>query len=587
LTQHSALSCAILGFASAVGAVAFLIFYVLDFTLGIDVAHSKLSRRVGTSLCLLFVLISILLTTGLISKEARKVIRLVFVYLVGLNPAVADLFRPLDGMGYDLIIMSSSMLAVAGTARLTHKEGATWLVIVAGSYFFVQAFFFGSLGVDQELIGMKNSKFVGQDRFQAYVQILQAAGFAYLILRAMEARERVLFKRERQIAKSAEERLHLLQSIGHDLRQPLTAINLHCDLARAAFLEQNLPKHDASLSVVQQNLEVMNMELTQITEIAEAGREAADFADQAVDLLLILNQLSLAFSERARLASINLVLDEGGLDRVAVRSNTVLVRKIFTNLLHNAFKYTEPVSRIQPNRIGLRVSMAKDAVAVSVHDTGIGIAESKLSRIWEPFFQIANPERNRDRGFGLGLAHVKAAIDRLPDHSIAVESHVDRGTTFTVCMPLADVEELDVALAKSECDASDEAMSIAGSFVMVLEDDVVLRQALVQALHQFEARAVSAHDLASARLLYSKLEVPPDVVIVDHRLPDGNGREFILEINKSCADNSEVGPQIIYLSGEHSSALNLSGLVNTTLVRKPIDFAMLKRAVYEALRRAE
>jgi two-component system, sensor histidine kinase len=486
----------------------------------------------------------------------------------------------------DTLAFGVVLLTVAASTRLNHKNAILWLCVSLGMYYLVQFKMFvlqiGPYDTNQKV----NFQQV-IDPVKVNLQVLQTGLIAYCMFRINDARERKLFLRELTFVKSAEERLQFLQSIGHDLRQPLTAITLHCDFARKAFYRQDETGLNNSIDIVQQNLIVLNSELMQITEIAEIAQEAAAFPLHIVDLNLMLRSLQRSFALRAEDAGILLTYANLKTSALGVFSNEILLRKVFTNLIHNALKYTEVSTRGVVKSVHISVANLGESAVVKFIDTGSGINPDKLSQIWEPFFQIANPERNRDRGFGLGLAHVKAAIDRLPEHSISVESHVDRGTTFTVCMPLADVEELDLALANSALEASDEAISISGSFVMVLEDDVVLRQALVQALHQFEARAVSAHDLASARLLYSKLEVPPDVVIVDHRLPDGNGREFILEINKLCATNAEVGPQIIYLSGEHSSALNLSGLVNTTLVRKPVDFAMLKRAVYAALRRAE
>jgi two-component system, sensor histidine kinase len=120
---------------------------------------------------------------------------------------------------------------------------------------------------------------------------------------------------------------------------------------------------------------------------------------------------------------------------------------------------------------------------------------------------------------------------------------------------------------------------ISGILVFIVEDDAVLRLALIQALQQAGTLTSAASDLSSARELYRNMELVPDVLIVDHRLPDGNGRDFILEINSHSIKFGLSVPPVIYLTGEHSSAWELDDLQNVTLLRKPTDIQTLVRTI--------
>jgi two-component system sensor histidine kinase/response regulator len=110
----------------------------------------------------------------------------------------------------------------------------------------------------------------------------------------------------------------------------------------------------------------------------------------------------------------------------------VYLRRVLDNLLQNAVKFTP-----EGNSITVRVWQASDNVFLQVSDTGIGIPKDKLESIFDRFFQVDGSSRRRYGGVGLGLALVKQVVETLGG-DVTVESAVEKGSTFTVRLPVAE-----------------------------------------------------------------------------------------------------------------------------------------------------
>jgi two-component system phosphate regulon sensor histidine kinase PhoR len=106
------------------------------------------------------------------------------------------------------------------------------------------------------------------------------------------------------------------------------------------------------------------------------------------------------------------------------------IATVLVNLLGNAIKYTP-----EGGRVTFRVQLAEQAIEVTVEDTGVGIAESEIGKVFDKFFRSSDPRVQNETGTGLGLA-LSQEVVRLHGGRIWVESVIDKGSTFSISLPL-------------------------------------------------------------------------------------------------------------------------------------------------------
>jgi PAS domain S-box-containing protein len=248
-------------------------------------------------------------------------------------------------------------------------------------------------------------------------------------------------------AKAEAERANLAKSkflaaASHDLRQPVQSLVLFMSLLKerldgstgeppAAVLDSMQQALGGrarqtgavkALGSMEQALDGLRMLLDSLLDVSrlDAGLVVAHPA--VVPLGPLLERLAAEY--RPRVAAKGLRLRMVGTD-AAVRTDPALLERILRNLLENSLRYTE--------RGGILVGCRRhgDRLRLEVVDTGVGIAPEKIDEIFEEFYQGHNPERDRTKGLGLGLAVVRR-LGRLLGHEIEVRSAPGRGSAFAI-----------------------------------------------------------------------------------------------------------------------------------------------------------
>jgi CheY-like chemotaxis protein len=205
-----------------------------------------------------------------------------------------------------------------------------------------------------------------------------------------------------------------------------------------------------------------------------------------------------------------------------------MLERLLRNLLDNAVKYTER-GRIE---IGVEADAAR--VQIKVRDTGIGIDPRHRERIFEEYYQIRNPERNRRRGIGLGLAIVKRTCELL-GHAIRVESEPGRGSAFelelTRCAPApGSPSEDDRSIGRS-------TESLRGLVVVVVDDDAEVQEATRTLLEGWACRPVVCASSAEALSELERQGLKPEAVLADYRLAGAeNGLDAIGRLYQRYGD---------------------------------------------------
>ncbi len=207
----------------------------------------------------------------------------------------------------------------------------------------------------------------------------------------------------------------------------------------------------------------------------------------------------------------------------------------------------------------------------------MGIAPQEIGRIFEEFYQLDNPARDRSKGLGLGLAIVKR-LAALLGHKVEAKSALGKGSVFAILVPRTGrLTEREVPTRTATIKVFLDGLS-----VLLIEDDAAVANAMHLLFTQAGSRIHTAKTGEEALTLLAQLDAPPDLLISDYRLPGGStGIDVILELRKAVGATL---PALI-LTGDTSAELeeNATGL-GCRVLHKPIASDALFSEIQDLLR---
>ncbi len=308
-----------------------------------------------------------------------------------------------------------------------------------------------------------------------------------------------------EVEKASEAKSHFFTAANHDLRQPLHALALLLDV-----LDRRTKQRGTRLLLDQMNTALNTLEslveaVLNISEL-ESGKLAAK--TKPVSVTAMFERLRSEFALSAETKSLKLTFRSSD---IALKSDAALLERILQNLISNAIKYTEHGSVL----VVCRASAHKKIATLEVFDTGIGISDNEMPYIFEDFYQTQTIRaRKTSGGRGLGLGIVKR-LAQLLNHPIEVSSRPDRGSRFTVRVPLsdepfysADVPELEHA----------PVFSLRGRTILVVDDEDIVLDAMKTLLQDWDARVVTARSSAELHGALRQTDQPVDFLIADDQL---------------------------------------------------------------------
>jgi signal transduction histidine kinase len=426
---------------------------------------------------------------------------------------------------------------------------------------------------------------------------LAAAGAAYLLLtlRAGIGQHKLLteslmlrFENEalaarlgEQIAateRASEEKTRFLGAASHDLRQPLHAIALF-----GAALENELRGRPESRNAerLMRAVNALGASLDTMLDVSRLDAGVITPVPQPVQLDALFLPLNHTFAARAEQKQLQLRVRASGL---WVHSDPQLLHRMLSNLMDNALKYTA--------RGGVTVTARErgDAVWIEVRDSGIGIAPEQSGRIFEEFYQINNPGRDRSRGLGIGLSIVQR-LSLLLRHPVQMRSRLGRGTHFRVVVPAVSAAERAVAgvpapaaMTGATTEKRSSPAPVLPSRVLLLDDELEIREAMTGLLrsHAIDAHAVADEAGAAAALRQAIGEGRPfDLLLCDYRLADGaDGLDAGLRLSQG--QGGSAGVPLLLITGETSpDRLQRVRESRVPVLFKPVVAASLLQAMAE------
>ncbi|RTQ34682.1 hybrid sensor histidine kinase/response regulator [Variovorax gossypii] len=392
----------------------------------------------------------------------------------------------------------------------------------------------------------------------------------------------------RQIAvaeRASAEKTRFLATASHDLRQPLHAIALF-----GAALENELREHHGGRNARQlmRAVNALGNSLDTMLDVSRLDAGVVTPTVVPVPLDALLRSLNHMFAARAEQRQLQLRVQASGL---WVRSDPQLLFRMLSNLVDNALKYTAR------GGVAVRARARGDMVWIEVFDTGIGIAPEQQERVFEEYYQVHNPGRDRTQGLGIGLSIVQR-LSRLLGHPVQLKSRPGRGSRFRLRLPASAADEATTPSAGLATPFAAGAMPdpvrtvrtplATRGRILLIDDEAEVREAMTGFFQAHSLAVETAADEAEAAELLARPETrehPFALLVCDYRLADGDNG---LDVGQRLQRRFDLQAPLLLVTGETSpERLQRVRASGVPVLFKPVSAATLLGVLAELIPQAE
>jgi PAS domain S-box-containing protein len=388
--------------------------------------------------------------------------------------------------------------------------------------------------------------------------------------------QRELEIRRREAEEASVRKTRFLAAVSHDIRTPANAISLMAELIHRTASNPAMAGQIPQMASELQSSAATLVELvSDVLDVARFDSGKIELQESEFSLGALFNDEGRQLSPMAKEKNLKFEVELPD-PPIWLRTDRVKLGRVIANLLGNAIKFT-PRGEV---RLGAG-KMPDGGVRIYVSDTGVGIGPEHKARIFDEFYQLRNPERDRNKGTGLGLAISKRLVDAMGG-TVDVESTSGKGSQFSVTLPASVVSPRREAVAglesgiglpiKADSPPRPGQNSLRGLKILVIEDHHGTRSATAQILESEGAEVLQAADGRSG--LKMLREQQPHILLLDLMLPDIDGKQVLAELRKNRPQQLQL---ILVLTGDlvssHEDELKAMGV--DAVCPKPVDIPCL------------
>jgi len=364
------------------------------------------------------------------------------------------------------------------------------------------------------------------------------------------------------------EKSRFLAAASHDLRQPVHAVNLFLGL----LTNEPLSRHGRYLlDNIASAMSAMGHLFDALLNLSRLDAGVIDPRFETFRIRPLLDQLRAEYTPQASEKGIRLRVRACP---ATVRSDPVLLERIIRNLISNAIMHTAR------GRVLIGCRRIADRLRIEVWDNGPGIPKAEQERVFWEFHQLGNPERDRSKGLGLGLAIVRRTV-RLLGHELALRSEEGRGTVFTLTVPIADSEGSSLTVGQPGVVSHPAPVSgsdLRGKLMLLVDDDAQNLAGLSMLFESWGCRVIAA---TSGNALFERvlpLAERPALIVSDYRLREHETGIHVIERLREEYNDPDL-PALLVSGDTDPARLAEAAARGVPLLHKPVQVQALRDRV--------
>ncbi|MDB5553737.1 MAG: histidine kinase [Rhizobium sp.] len=364
-----------------------------------------------------------------------------------------------------------------------------------------------------------------------------------------------------------------LANMSHEIRTPMNGILGMTELLSKSVLDT---RQKTFTDIIMKSGSALLTIINDILDFSRLDAGQMQLKLSHFDPLEAVEDVATLLASRAAEKDIELIIRRKGDVPAMVNGDAGRFRQIVTNLIGNAVKFTESghVVATVAACVGDDGTVKLDVI---VEDTGIGIPADKLETIFQQFSQVDGSSTRRHEGTGLGLA-ISERLARIQGGTISVTSVEDKGSTFTLSLPLT--------VAPGHGRRKPLPINVEGARVLVIDDNEVNRTILLEQVTEWGFEGVAAPDGVTGLSIIDAAHehgLSLDVIILDCQMPEINGMEVARRIRANPVNDATA---IIFLTSVDimDTEDNLSDLRVQAHLMKPARSAILRETVIDVIR---
>ncbi|MEP2023324.1 MAG: response regulator [Reichenbachiella sp.] len=317
-------------------------------------------------------------------------------------------------------------------------------------------------------------------------------------------------------------------NVAHEIRTPLTILNGHVSKLGKESTDKKIKN---SVKQIKPQVYKIKRIVDDVLDLTKMESQSFEMKKESILISNFINKVFLSFTSNFENKNINYQFHApSSHEELIVRCDPVYLERAIGNVLTNALKYTPEGGNVA---VGI-VSESKGKIQIQIQDSGIGIKNEDLPKVFNRFYQIDN-SINRAGGSGIGLAFSREILIN-HDGSLEVESQEGKGSTFFITLPVHQkTSELSKTIdLADEVEANSEITPILQSDVKVLlvEDQTDMRAYVKNVLQEY--KVLEAENGLKALEILEKEGI--HYIVTDYMMPQMDGYELVKEIKSRNID---------------------------------------------------